>query len=115
MSDLTRYQLSRAAATLGWKATDSLSSAFAIRQVVSAGKTDNAYLYFGYDGQRIRLTAQYDSQGHNILSTITGYIPKNATDSDLNLGVAGFIAAVDDTINNAKMVRLHREQPRQSA
>lgn len=107
MSELMHRQITRAATSLGWAASEANLDVFATKRTGGIPGAQEARLLLGYEGRRVRLTGECIIDGVNVLSHLTGYVPTNANVTDINLAVSGFIGVVHATLDDVKMSRIH--------
>lgn len=96
----------------GWTTVDSVSfgctSAVASKKYRTAVGLKQAIAHLNpADSSELRLVADYQSEGRNILSTTTLLIPDGIEDSSVHAGLNQFCNAVDAAVAESYAARLH--------
>ncbi|OAI13185.1 hypothetical protein A1507_17605 [Methylomonas koyamae] len=93
----------------GWIALDSV--AIATKSYATAVGPKKAYVYLALWGCEWVLTADYDSQGHNILESLRVTLPDTSDAEEIRHLTTRFSDGIDAKVAESYAVRLTRNQP----
>lgn len=95
-------------ARLGWKVLPSPHSAVANKWFETAVGSKKALAYLRFSEGKAILTAEYLSEGNNVLSTVSFQIDETASLGDLGSAVESFASAVNDGVAGTYAAKLLR-------